>query len=260
MREKILVRKKRGKRGYPVALLIGIENRQISIWKIFSQIAKFHKGFPFEGFRKDNKSNYNFFETIIDSIRPSLREGIKSIIISTPSKTKYADILLSHIKQHHSWLTQGNNKVSFSQIVGSTNTKEKVRSLIRNNLFQNLISETAIKETDNLISILDRNLASPNLENKILFSFEEISKLFLNNQKQTKSHPEILLLTDNYLKNSKHKNQLNSILQIAKNRKVKTRVVLNHLPAGKRLTQLGGLVCLIQKNKTCKKEQKNISY
>lgn len=253
MREKNLVRKKRVKRGYPVALLIGIEHQQITIWKIFSQIAKFHKVFPFEGFRKEAKSNYSFFEKLIDSLRPSLKEGIKSIIISTPPKTKYADILLSHIKQHHSWLTQGNNKVSFSQIVGSTNTKEKVRSLIRDSLFQNLISETAIKETDNLISILDRNLTSPNLKNKILFSFEEISKLFLENQKQNKSHPEYLLLTDNYLKNCKHKNQLNSILQIAKNRKVKTRVVLNHLPAGKRLTQLGGLVCLIQTNKIWKK-------
>jgi len=248
-----LVRKKRVKRGYPVALLIGMEKQQVTIWKIFSQIAKFHKVFPFEGFKKDNKDNYSFFETIIDTIRPSLREGIKSIIISNPPKTKYADILLSHIKQHHSWLIQGINKISFSQIVGSTKTKEKVRSLIGDSLFQNLISETAIKETDDLISILNRNLASLNSKNKILFSFGEISKLFLDTQKQTKSQPEYLLLTDNYLKNCKHKNQLNSILQIAKNRKVKTRVVLNHLPAGKRLTQLGGIVCLIQTSKIWKK-------
>ena len=244
-----MVRKKRVKRGYPVALLIGIENQQITIWKIFSQIAKIQKVFPFEGLKKDTKANYSFFETLIESIRPCLREGIKSIIISTPPRTKYSDSLLSHIKLHHSYLTQGNNKVSFSKIVGSTNTKEKVRSLIRDSLFQKLLSETAIKETDNLISILDRNLVSSNSENKILFSFEEISKLFLDNQKHTKSHPEYLLLTDNYLKDCKHKNQLNSILQIAKNRKVKTRVVLNQLPAGKRLTQLGGLVCLIQTNK-----------
>ena len=242
-----MARKKRQKRGYPVALLIGIEDNQVTIWKIFSQIAKFDKVFPFEGFKKDANSNYNFFETLIDTIRPSLKEGIKSIIISTPSKTKYADILISHIKIHHSWLNHGNNKVSFSQIVGSTSTKEKVGSLIKNTEFQKLISETAIRETDNLLSILDRSLASSNSKKQILFSFEEIRKLFFDKQKNN-SKPEYILLTDRYLKDCKYKNQLNRILQIAKNQKVKTRVILTQLPAGKRLTQLGGLVCLIKTN------------
>jgi stalled ribosome rescue protein Dom34 len=59
-----------------------------------------------------------------------------------------------------------------------------------------------------------------------------------------KPKPEYLLLTDNYLSGSRQRNRVYRLLQIAKNRSVKTRIINAESTAGIRLTQLGGLVCL----------------
>ena len=77
-----MVKKKRVKRGYPVALLIGIENQQVTIWKIFSQIAKFHKVFPFEGFKKDNKVKSalaGFYKTFFEISGERSRKHISNV-------------------------------------------------------------------------------------------------------------------------------------------------------------------------------------
>jgi stalled ribosome rescue protein Dom34 len=51
------------------------------------------------------------------------------------------------------------------------------------------------------------------------------------------------MLTDKYLLNSREKNRIHRLMQIATNRKVKTKIVDAESPAGLRLTQLGGIVC-----------------
>ncbi len=51
-----------------------------------------------------------------------------------------------------------------------------------------------------------------------------------------------LMLTDKYLTFSKDKDKVHRLLQIAKNRKVKTRVVNAETSAGKRISQFGGIV------------------
>jgi stalled ribosome rescue protein Dom34 len=168
------------------------------------------------------------------------------VIIANPSRTKYADEFIFHIKNHQSWLNQRNNKVSFSKIIGSVSTKEKVKILIRKNEFKKLISKTTIEETDNLIAILEKSLVSSKSKAKILFSFDEISNIIQNKKKYIKFKPDYLLLTDGYLEFCKHKNRINRLLQLAKNKNIKIRVVSSELPAGKRLTQLGGLVLFSQ--------------
>lgn len=96
---------------------------------------------------------------------------------------------------------------------------------------------------------MEKSLVSSNSKKQILFSFKEIIKIVQNDKKYTKTKPEYLLLTDKYLENFKYKNQLNRLLQIAENKNIITRVVSSELPAGKRLTQLGGLVCIIKSKK-----------
>jgi stalled ribosome rescue protein Dom34 len=240
-----LARKKRVKRGYPVALLLGISKEKITIWKIFSKIAKFEKDISFAEIKKDQKSNYNVYEVLINALRPTIKEGIKSIIIATPPRSNYGPEFISHIKHHHSWLIQGHNKISISQITGLTSTKEEVKILLRNKALQKLISETTNKETEDLMSILNKNISSNNSTKEILYSFEEIRKNILINKKQTKPKSGYLLLTDKYLENFKNKNQIHRVLQIAKNKKIKTRIIPAESPAGLRVTQLGGLVCLL---------------
>ena len=230
------------KRGYPVAILIGIENDHAALWQVFSQVAKHQQTIPLNGDRKDSKAVYNFHESIINALRPTLKEGVRSIIIASPSKTNYAQDFLNHIKAHHTWLLQGPNKATFSPITGSASTPPQVAALTKTALFKQLINETTAEETENLLEILEKRLNET--DNLVLFSLEEAENLILGKQATGKPKPEYLLLTDNYLSSSRQKNRVHRLLQIATNRKVKTRIINAESTAGIRLTQLGGLVCL----------------
>jgi stalled ribosome rescue protein Dom34 len=150
------------------------------------------------------------------------------------------------VHEHHTWLTQGPNKATFSTITGSASTPSQVAALTRTPTFRQLISETTAEETENLIEILEKRLNASGKNNLVLFSLEEAENLILKRQKPGRPKPEYLLLTDSYLAGSREKNRLHRLIQIAQNKKVKTRVIKTKSPAGERLTQLGGLVCLVQ--------------
>ena len=240
----VLKPKKGHKRGYPVAILTGIEEDYAALWKVFSNVVKHEKTVAFGGTRNDSKALYNFHELIINALRPTLKEGIKSIILAAPSRTNYTQEFIAHIHGHHAWLTQGSNKAVFSEITGSAGTPSQVAELTRNPAFRQLICETTAEETENLIEILEKRLNVSSKNNLVLFSLEEAEHLILGPQKSDRPNPEYLLLTDNYLSNSREKNRLHRLMQIAANRKVKTRIVDAKSAAGQRLAQLGGLVCL----------------
>ncbi len=76
------------RRGYPVAVLVGIEQNHAALWQVFSQVAKHQQNIALNGDRNDPKALYNFHESIINAIRPILKEGIRSIIVASPSKTR----------------------------------------------------------------------------------------------------------------------------------------------------------------------------
>lgn len=230
------------RRGYPVAVLIGLESDHAAIWQVFSQVAKLQQIIALGGNRSDPKATYNFHESIVNALRPTLKEGVKSIVIASPAKTNYAQELLSHIKTHQTWLFQGPSKASFSTITGSASTPSDVAALTKTAAFKELISKTTAQETENLLEILEKRLSAA--DNLVSFSLEEAEALILTTQPTGKPKPEYLLLTDDYLSGSRRKNRVQRLLQIAKNNGVKTRVISAESTAGKRLTQLGGLVCL----------------
>ena len=62
-----------------------------------------------------------------------------------------------------------------------------------------------------------------------------------------KPKPEYLMLTDEYLSKSRQKYRVQRLMQVAANKGVKTRVISAESTAGKRLTQLGGIVCLAKR-------------
>ena len=159
------------KRGYPVAILIGIEEDHAALWQVFSQVAKHQQTIPLNGDRKDPKATYNFHESIINALRPTLKEGVKSIIIASPPKTSYAQEFQNHVTAHHAWLMQGANKATFSQITGSASTPSQVAALTKTPTFKQLIQETAAEETENLLEILEKRLNTA--DNLVLFSLEE---------------------------------------------------------------------------------------
>jgi stalled ribosome rescue protein Dom34 len=230
------------KRGYPVAVLVGIEQDHAALWHIFSQVAKQQQTIPLNGDRKDQKAIYNFHETIINALRPVLKEGVRSIIVASPPRTSYAPEFLFHVKSHHAWLLQGTNKASISQITGSASSPSQVAALTKTSTFKELIQENAAEETENLLEILEKRLNKT--DNLVLFSLQEAETLILNPQLPGKPQPEYLMLTDDYLAATRQKNRVNRLMMIAAKNSVKTRVIDAESNAGKRLKQLGGIVCL----------------
>jgi stalled ribosome rescue protein Dom34 len=107
-----------------------------------------------------------------------------------------------------------------------------------------MISETTSEETETLIDLLEKRLNAPNQDALVLYSIKEIEDLIFGPWKPSKPKPEYLILTDKYLSDSREKNRLHRLMQIAANRNVKTRIVNNKSPAGLRLAQLGGIILL----------------
>jgi stalled ribosome rescue protein Dom34 len=238
------MKNKNYKRGYPVAILIGIEQDHSSIWQVFSKITKHQQTIGLDGERNEKKALYNYHETIINALRPNLKEGVRSIIVAIPPRSRVGEDFLKHVSEHHSWLFQGPNKISLAQITGSTDSASQVADLTRKSAFKQLIQETADEETENILNIIEKRLNTS--DNLVLFSIDEAEKVIFEPQIFGKPQPDYLLLTDRYLSYSRQKNRLNRLMQIAKNKNIKTRVINAESNAGLRITQLGGLICLMK--------------
>jgi stalled ribosome rescue protein Dom34 len=233
------------RRGYPVAVLAGIEQNTAAIWIIYSQVAKPDQTIRLEGTRSDAKALYSFHEAIINALRPTLKEGVKSIIIASPQKTSYSQDFMTHVKGHHAWLFSGANKATFKLLVGSAVTHAQVSSLTSSGEFKQSVSDSTLEETENIRELVEKRLIQP--ERFVLFSLEEAEDAIYGPEPPVgKPKPEYLLLTDKYLAGEKRKGRLNRLMQIAQNKKIKTRIVNAESPAGARLNQLGGLVCLLK--------------
>jgi stalled ribosome rescue protein Dom34 len=230
------------RRGYPVAVLVGVEADHAALWQIFSQVAKPQQQIPLSD-RRDQKVLYNFHEAIINALRPTFKEGVRSIIIAAPPKTSYGVDLQSHITGHHAWLTSGSNRATISLISGSASSPPQVAALTQKPNFKQLIEANAAQETENLLELLERRLN----ENLVSFSLLEAENLILTAQPPGKPQPDYLLLTNDYLAQSRQKNRVHRLMQIAQNKQIKTRVIEAESAAGARLTQLGGIVCLARR-------------
>ena len=245
---KHLKTKKRYKRGYPVAILTGLGEDTAVIWKIFSHVAKQGKKLHINGIRNNPKDLYNFHESIINALRPTIQEGVRSIILASPLRENHHQELINHIQEHHKWLTKGPCKTVFSKITGSASTPSQVAALTRTQIFKQIINETTEEETENLLEIFEESIVNKDNNSLVLFSLQEAEKLIIEKQKPNDPKPEYLFLTNQYLSDNRQKNRLHRLMQIAINKKVKTRIVRAESPAGKRLTQLGGFICLAKLN------------
>ncbi len=230
------------RRGYPVAVLVGIESDHAAFWQIFSQVAKQQQTISLNGSRNDTKALYSFYEALVNALRPTLKEGVRSVIVASPPRTTYGQEFVNHIRAHHTWLVQGASKAAISTITGSASSPQQVAALTKTSIFKDLICETTAQETENLLEILEKRLNAS--DNIVLFSLQEAENFVLNPQGEGKPKPEYLMLTDEYLAKSRQKYRVQRLMQVAANKGVKTRVISVESTAGSRLTQLGGIVCL----------------
>jgi stalled ribosome rescue protein Dom34 len=234
------------RRGYPVAALIGFASDRASLWKVYSHVVKPDRTVPLVGSRSAAKDVYNFHEAIVNALRPTLREGVQSIILASPPRTSFSQDFLRHLRAHHAWLFSGSQKAVFAELVGSAVSAHDVTELTRQPEFKKIVGETAEEETESLLELLERRLNAESVEPLVLYSFEEIEAAVLSPMRPGKPEPELVLLTDVYLSASRQKNRLQRLMQIAANKKIRTRVVKADSPAGKRLSQLGGFVCVLK--------------
>jgi stalled ribosome rescue protein Dom34 len=231
------------RRGYAVGMLIGLEEGTAVLWKVYSNVIKPETTLQLGGYRNDSKAVYNFHEKIVNALRSTLKEGIRTIVLASPPRSTYARDFIEHVNRHHAWLTQGVSKVAFAEITGSASTLPQVKVLTRAPVFHDMIQEAATEETAGLLDLLESRLNNSRGDTVVLYSLEEAEDLILFTRKG-KLAPEYLMLTDKYLANSRQKGRLNRLMQMATNKNVKARVVGAESAAGKRLTQLGGIVCL----------------
>jgi stalled ribosome rescue protein Dom34 len=216
------------------------------LWRVFSNVVKPERTIWLTGTRNDPKALYSFHESIVNALRPVLKEGVRSIVLASRTRTNHAQEFIDHVHAHHAWLVQGSNKAIFSEATGSASTLREVTVLARTPMFQRLIRETWSMETDNLVKTLEKRLNASNQDAVVLFSLVEIEDLILGPPNISRPKPEYLMLTDKYLSHSREKNRIHRLIQIAMNRNIKTRIVNAESPAGLRLTQLGGMVCFAQ--------------
>lgn len=231
------------RRGYPVAILAGLEDDRAVLWKVYSNVVKPEKTVWLEGTRNDSKALYNLHERIVNALRPTLKEGVRSVILASAARTNHAQRFIDHVRRHHAWLVQDSNKTVLSEITGSAGTLSEVAALTRTPAFRRLVFETTSEEAENLIDMLEKRLNAKNQHTVVLYSLEETEDLILGSRNPGRPKPEFLILTDRYLSDSREKNRIHRLMQIAKNRNVKTRIVDAQSTPGRRIAQLGGMVC-----------------
>ena len=232
------------RRGYPVALLVGFEADRAALWQVFSHVVKPLVTVRLAGRRADERAVYNFHESVVDALRPVLKEGVRSIVAAAPAKTTYASDFLNHARKHHGYLFQPNvpNRVTFAELVGSADQPHEVAELVKTREFRRSIEETTSGEADFIVDALEKRLNSVGAGSVVLFSLKEIEDVVYDRERQGDFRSEYLMLTDKYLADSQDKSRIHRLLQIAGNRKVKTRIVKAEAPAGKRISQFGGIV------------------
>jgi stalled ribosome rescue protein Dom34 len=234
-----------------VAVLVGFEDDHAVLWRIFSRVAKRSVRLELDGKRTDDKALYNFHESVVDTLKPVLKEGVRTIVVSAPARTTYTHDFLDHVKKHHRYLTQTKrpNRANFVELFGSADNRIQVAELVKTKEFTELIAETTSEEADQVVNSLEKHLYGSNSNSVVLYSLKEIEKTIYNREKDKEHGTEYLLLTDKYLAECRQKNRINRLLQIAKNKKVKTRVVNAETPAGNRISQFGGIVFFSTQNK-----------
>jgi len=241
-----VTKKKSYRRGYAVATVVGLNTNQAVVWSVFSRVVKAEKTIKRNVYETNSKTMYTFHEEIVNALRPSVQSGVRSIILVSPHRSNYTEQFFQHIKTHQSWLIQGSSKVSFAEMAGTATSLAEITTLTRDPKFKQVIAQITEKETGDLLELLEKRFSSSNQEPLALYSFEEIETNILNPRKKDGPQLEYLLLTDEFLSRSSQKDRLHRLIQIAANKHVKTRVVKADSPAGKRLTQFGGIVCLIK--------------
>ena len=226
--------RKRRRRGYPVAVLVGLENKRSIFWNVFSNAVK-------AGVVKiwvDNE--YNFFESMVDELRPSIKQGIKTVLLASEDKKKY-DGFICHIEKHQGWMLKGYelNRVSFQFVQGSARDVDAVMELVNASGFSDKIREAGEGDMKLVMSVLEKRLSSRDGIETLMFSLDEAEDAVYGG-----SAVEYIITSQRF--QERHRRRMQRLFQVAENKGVKTSVLPPNSPHIGRVAQFGGLVCLLR--------------
>ena len=239
--------RKKQKRGFLVALLIGFEERKIHAWKVYSHSLRDYKELRMTRKWKymDTKQIYNLLEDLVNLIRPIIKEGVRSILLACEEKQDYSTIFLDHVNKHHIWLVKGHNRVSFGMITGLANSLESARDLVSQERSSEIVEETISGEYDYLVRRLNKLINSGDPDNLLLYNLEDIEKIIYLGGKKDKSVVEkldLVIISEKFIKNQKNKNRIYRLIQISMNKGIKTKTISEDSPLVDRFDQLGGII------------------
>jgi stalled ribosome rescue protein Dom34 len=222
---------RRGRRGYPTSILIGLDEKAAHFWTIYSESVKPSKVITRIG--NDEKSTYKFHEEIVESIRAMLLEGFTGVIITSEDRTQHTPRLMEHITKHHKWLK---DRATIRQLAGRASTANEVTQLIRANKIQETVQEASEETGEKLLNLLEKALR----ENNVLYTIEELSAA-LNAERK----PIVVLITEEFDVRNRRNRRFQSLMQISRNLGASMTILKPTNAASVRLSQLGGFTCVI---------------
>jgi stalled ribosome rescue protein Dom34 len=217
-----------------VATLVGLEEDQASIWQIYSESVK-----PFKLIQAGDE--YGFYESIVDTLRPIIRQGVRSVLVAAPDEKDYEGFM-NHIRKHHGWLLKGGslNTATFEHVPKPAADANQVRDLIKSRSFKEKLTEVSQEDIGQVVDVLEEHLNDPEGIETLLFTLREAEDAVHGDEKS----PEYILVTE--LFRARNRRRTDRLLQVAANKGVKTRIIKPDTPAGARISQFGGLVCLLR--------------
>lgn len=226
--------RRRSRRGYPLAVLIGLEDGNAVTWNVFSESIK-------SGKKIQGEEDYKLFESVVDVLRPRIKKGEKSILIATPNRDYYTRFM-DHIRKHQRWMLKGwdLNIATFEYISEPAMTIKQVRKLVNKKDFREKLDEASQGDAQQVIGSLEDRLKDKESMESFKFSLSEVENAVYGSGEK----PEYILVTENFLSN--HKRRTYRLLQIAENKKIKTRIIKTDTPVGERIAQFGGLICMLR--------------
>ena len=226
--------RRRRVRGYPVAVLIGLEDKRASLWDIYSQSIK-----PDTVIKRDS-TDYNFYESIINQLRPKVKQGVKTALIASTDEKNY-EKFLDHVKKHQRWLIAGYelNRVTLEYVEGSAENIDSVVELIEDSGLQRTIKEASREDVKRVMGVLEKRLGTSDGINTLLFTINEVEDAVYGEG----SNPEYILLTTEF--QQRQRRRIQRLLQIAQNKGIKTMTVEANTAMGTRLNQFGGMICML---------------
>lgn len=235
------------KKGFPVAILIGLEEKRAYLWEAFSRKFQSLGIVKLAGSRKDNQSEYKFHENIINMLRPLIKEGLTSLVIIIPPKSDFSEKFQKHIQKHHQWLVNSKSihAISIGQLEGTISDLESLQILAMTEKYREILNLTSEDEGDKIIALLTKRFNKDQTGENFLYIQSDIQNLLEDKQRLAQITPEYLLFTEEKYQKVFNTREGQRLIQLAKNVKFKVRILENESITSDKVEEFGGIICLI---------------